>query len=101
MSYALLSLPFIAVTIGVTAISAIRPGIRRRLATSAIAAIGLVLLTAVFDNAMIAADLFAYPPQHLLGVFIGRAPIEDFAYPLCAAFLVPAIAALLPVRKNA
>lgn len=96
MSYALLSLPFIALTIAVTTLSALRPGIGRRLATSAFAAGGLMLLTAVFDNAMIAAELFSYPSEHLLGIFIGRAPVEDFAYPLCAAFLVPAILALLP-----
>jgi hypothetical protein len=33
-------------------------------------------------------------------VRIGLAPIEDFAYPLCAAFLVPAVFALLPSRPR-
>jgi cell division protein FtsW (lipid II flippase) len=34
------------------------------------------------------------------GIRIGLAPIEDFSYPLCAAFGVPAVAALLPARRN-
>lgn len=98
MTYALLSLPFLAVTAIVTAWSGIRPGLGGRLRAGAIAAVGLLLLTAVFDNLMIAAGLFAYPPEHLLGIYLWRAPIEDFAYPLCAAFLVPAVCALLRPR---
>ena len=45
----------------------------------------LIALTAVFDNVMIAAGLFTYPEQHLSGLRIGLAPIEDFTYALCAA----------------
>ena len=48
-----------------------------------------LVLTAVFDNVMIAAGLFTYPAEHLSGLRIGLAPLEDFSYPLCAAFLVP------------
>ena len=55
----------------------------------------LVVLTAVFDNLMIAAGLFTYPPEHLSGLRIGLAPIEDFSYAVCAAFLVPAVYTLL------
>jgi len=62
------------------------------------AAGGLLILTAIFDNLMIAADLFAYPPEHLSGLRIGLAPIEDFSYPLCAAFLIPAVFELLSPR---
>ncbi|MGP3536130.1 lycopene cyclase domain-containing protein [Microbacterium sp. RD1] len=95
MTYALIVLPFLAATAAVTAVSALRPGIRRRLIASAGAAVVLLLLTAVFDNLMIAADLFTYPPEHLSGLRIGLAPVEDFAYPLCAAFGVPAVFALV------
>ncbi len=61
----------------------------------------VLVLTAVFDNVMIALDLFTYPPEHLSGVRIGLAPLEDFAYPLCAAFGVPAVFALLRPRGRA
>lgn len=51
----------------------------------------LALLTAVFDNVMIAAGLFDYDESKRLGILIGRAPIEDFAYPLAGAILLPAL----------
>ncbi|KAA9134802.1 lycopene cyclase domain-containing protein [Microbacterium caowuchunii] len=101
MTYPLIVLPFLAVTVVVTALSARRPGFGRRMRASAVAAAALFVLTAVFDNVMIAAGLFTYPAEHLSGIRIGLAPIEDFSYPLCAAFGVPAVAALLPDRRTA
>ena len=95
MTYALIILPFLAVTLVVVLLSARRAGFGRRMRASLIAAIVLVALTAVFDNLMIAAGLFDYPSTHLSGLRIGRAPLEDFSYPLCAAFGVPAVFALL------
>ena len=72
------------------------------MAASAVAAGILILLTAVFDNVMIAVGLFTYPAELISGVRIGLAPLEDFAYPLCAAFLVPALFTLLaPARAGA
>ena len=101
MTYPLLVLPFIALTVVVTAISAVRPGFRRRLAASALGAVVLVVLTAIFDNVMIALDLFTYPPEHLSGLRIGLAPLEDFSYPVCAAFLLPAVFVLVSRKKAA
>jgi len=94
VTYLLLGIPFLAVTLTVTLLSATRPHFGRRMAASAGAALVLIALTAVFDNVMIAAGLFTYPEEHLIGVRIGLAPIEDFMYPLCAGFLVPAVFAL-------
>ncbi|QOR71084.1 lycopene cyclase domain-containing protein [Ruania alkalisoli] len=54
-------------------------------------ALVLVVLTAVFDNVMIAADLFGYADDHTVGVRVGLAPIEDFAWPLVAAMVVPGL----------
>jgi len=51
--------------------------------------VALLLLTAVFDNFIIASGIVAYDPSLLSGVFIGFAPIEDFAYSLMAAVLIP------------
>ncbi|MDE0545680.1 lycopene cyclase domain-containing protein [Microbacterium sp. C7(2022)] len=96
MTYALLTVPFFVVTAAVTLFSARRPKFARRMAASAVTALALVVLTAIFDNIMIAADLFTYPPEHLTGIRIGLAPIEDFSYSVCAAFLLPAIWTLLP-----
>ena len=96
MTYAVILLPFVAVTAAVVAATARRPAFGRRMAASAIAALILVGLTAVFDNLMIAAGLFSYPPEHLSGLRVGLAPLEDFSYAVCAAFLVPAVYTLLP-----
>ncbi|MDD7929955.1 lycopene cyclase domain-containing protein [Microbacterium thalli] len=94
-TYPLILIPFVAVTLIVTLATARRPRFGRRMGWSALAAVGLLALTAVFDNVMIAVGLFTYPEAHLSGIRVGLAPIEDFAYPLCAAFLVPAVATLL------
>lgn len=98
MTYALIIVPFLLVTLGVTLATLRRPAFGRRMAASAVSAVVLLALTAVFDNLMIAAGLFTYPSEHLSGLRIGLAPLEDFSYPLCAAFLVPAVFTLLDRR---
>ncbi len=94
MTYALICLPFLIVGI-VTSILATRrmPGRerRRRWIATAIAGVVLLVLTAVFDSVMIAAGLFEYADGTRLGPTIGRAPIEDFAYPVVAVLVVPAV----------
>ncbi len=52
---------------------------------------GLIILTLVFDNIMISMQFFAYAPEKILGLYIYKAPIEDFLYPLLALVLVPAL----------
>jgi len=91
MTYLLISLPFLVVAAAATLATARRSGFGRRMAASGIAAIVLLALTAVFDNVMIGVGLYSYPDEHLSGLRVGLAPIEDFAYPLAAAFLVPAV----------
>jgi lycopene cyclase domain-containing protein len=51
--------------------------------------VALLLMTAVFDNFIVGSGVVAYDPALLSGVFIGFAPIEDFAYTLVAALLIP------------
>ena len=72
----------------------------RRVPRGAAAAAGLTIaalwvLTAVFDNVMIVSGLFDYGGHALAGLRIGLAPVEDFAYPLGAALLLPAVWLLL------
>ncbi|MFK3678407.1 lycopene cyclase domain-containing protein [Microbacterium sp. NPDC090218] len=64
-------------------------------------ALVLFLLTAVFDTAMIASGLFHYAEDPLLGVHIGLAPIEDFAYPLAGVLLLPALWTAMRARRRA
>jgi len=100
VTYALIVLPFLIATAVVVLVSARRPDFGRRMAASGIAAGILVVFTALFDNLMIAAGLFTYPAEHLSGLRVGLAPLEDFAYPLCAAFLVPAVYVLLAAPRK-
>ncbi|MCM3503416.1 lycopene cyclase domain-containing protein [Microbacterium sp. P26] len=98
MTYPLIVVPFVVITLVVTLATARRPRFRERMASAALTALVLLGLTLVFDNLMIAVDLFSYPQEHLSGLKLGLAPIEDFAYPLCAAFLVPSLFTLLSSR---
>ena len=101
MTYPLIVLPFLVVTAVVTLATLRRPRFRERMASSGLVALVLVGLTLMFDNLMIAVDLFSYTEEHLSGLRLGLAPIEDFAYPVCAAFLVPAVFTLLAPRTPA
>jgi lycopene cyclase domain-containing protein len=49
----------------------------------------LLIMTAIFDNFIVGSGIVAYNPDTLSGIFIGFAPIEDFAYTLVAAVLIP------------
>lgn len=103
MTYLALTIPFLAVAV-VAAVLALlaQPAerIRRHLAATGITILVLAVLTAVFDSLMIGAGLFYYSPAHLSGIFIGLAPIEDFAYPLAAALGLPALWWMLTRRKE-
>ena len=76
---------------------------RRRMGAAALAATAAILLvlTAVFDNLMIAAGLFGYNPDRISGAFLGLAPLEDFAYSIAAVLLMPALWALLRADRTA
>jgi lycopene cyclase domain-containing protein len=98
VTYLLLSLPFV-VAAGATALAARRARGLPSWRAVAVALAGLVVLTAVFDNVMIAADLFGYAADRRLGPTLGRAPVEDLAYPLAAVLLLPAVWHLLDRRE--
>lgn len=48
----------------------------------------LLVMTAVFDNAIIGFGIVAYDESLISGAKIGFAPIEDFAYALAAPLLI-------------
>ena len=77
-------------------------GRRRKVALAAAggAAVVVLVLTAVFDNIMIAAGLFSYAPGLISGVTVGLAPLEDFAYPVAAVLLLPSLWILLGERRR-
>ncbi|GAA2247140.1 hypothetical protein GCM10010401_21080 [Rarobacter faecitabidus] len=98
MNYPLLALLGLVVAVaGFAALTAVGFRRNRRMSGSryfsaiAITTVVLVALTAAFDNFMIAAELFHYAPESLLGISVGRAPIEDFSYPIAGALFLPAL----------
>nr|WP_216645231.1 lycopene cyclase [Isoptericola halotolerans] len=74
-------------------------GARWWLLTAATAAI-LTVLTIVFDSLMIAADLFRYGDEFLLGTYVWLAPVEDIAWPVVAALLLPSLWALATPKET-
>ncbi|MFM5952146.1 MAG: lycopene cyclase domain-containing protein [Micrococcales bacterium] len=64
---------------------------RFRCFTTPVVALPMLVLTAIFDNLIVAAGIVGYDESKLLGVRIGVIPIEDFAYTVVAILLVPTI----------
>lgn len=101
MTYLELSAWFVGAAVAVALLASLLAGRQR----ASIVGIGITIavlfvLTAVFDTLMIATGLFHYSPGHLLGIHIGLAPLEDFAYPLAGAVLLPALWAALRARRT-
>jgi lycopene cyclase domain-containing protein len=100
MTYALLCAVFLVAALVVAAI-AWRRAPRGHAWALALSAAALIVLTAVFDNVMIATGLFGYADAQISGVRLGLAPIEDFAYPLAGVLLLPAVWNLFGGRREA
>lgn len=100
MTYWGLNACFLAIVI-VVAACALRARPRGKARSLVIAGIILLVSTAIFDNIMIGIGLVGYDPRKISGAFIGIAPLEDFAYPLAAVILLPALWMLLGPRKAA
>jgi lycopene cyclase domain-containing protein len=99
-TYVLLAIPFLAVSIGVLLWAQRRTGGPHWTAV-AITAVVLVALTAAFDNILVGVGIVGYDDSLTLGVRLGVAPVEDFAYALAAAMLLPALSWLLGARGRA
>ena len=104
MTYPQLALGLVAFAVVVRLVATVaarRAGRRIPLTPTLVAAVALVALTAVFDNVMLAAGIDDYSRLHASGLAIGRAPVEDFSYPLAAAVLLPAVWELTRRRTRA
>lgn len=100
MTYLELAACFVVVAaIGGIALTFAARGRAARPAAVVVTLVALFVLTAVFDTVMIAAGLFHYSPDHLAGVHIGLAPVEDFAYPLAGVLLLPALWSAVRARR--
>ena len=96
MTYPVLNAIFLGLAALVAAVALWRrPAARRLAAPAGLALAAVLVLTAVFDNIMIGVGLVAYDADLISGWFVGLAPVEDFAYPVAAALLLPALWSLL------
>lgn len=78
-----------------------RRGRRIPVVPTLVAVVALLALTAAFDNVMLAVGVDDYARAHASGLAIGRAPIEDFSYPLATALLLPGVWELSRRRQHA
>jgi lycopene cyclase domain-containing protein len=60
----------------------------------------LLVVTAVFDNVLIGLGFVGYDRALISGAFIGKAPLEDFAYTVAAAVLLPSLWTLLSRKRD-
>jgi lycopene cyclase domain-containing protein len=100
MTYWALNAIFLAV-VAVVAIVAIALRRPPRLLAVLVGLGILLVMTAVFDNVMIGIGLVGYDRSLISGAFIGIAPLEDFAYAIAAAILLPSLWTLIGGRKDA
>jgi lycopene cyclase domain-containing protein len=99
MTYWLLNLAFLAI-VALVAMAAIVTRRSPRWRVVGLAAIPLVILTAVFDNVLVGVGIVAYDPQRISGAHLGVAPLEDFAYAIAAVVLLPCLWSLLAPRSS-
>lgn len=97
MTYTLLNAAFLAV-VALVAIAAVVARRAPRWRAVGLAAVLLLAMTAIFDNAIIGTGLVAYDDSLISGLRIGLAPIEDFAYTIAALVLLPSVWELLRRR---
>ena len=83
MTYLLISVPFLILGAAVAW--------WRQWAVTGLVMAVLLVLTAIFDNVMIWAELVGYGEEQRLGLQLGLVPVEDFFYPVFAALVIPAL----------
>ena len=99
MTYWLLNAVFLALVVALAAAAAVTRRTPRWRAIAITAGI-LLVMTAVFDNAMISVGLVGYSADAISGAFIGVAPLEDFAYTIAAVVALPCLWTLLGPRDS-
>ena len=99
MTYWLLNIGFFTI-VAIVVLAAVVLGRAPRWRIVGLAAIPLLILTAIFDNVLVGAGIVAYDPARISRVFVGVAPIEDFSYAIAAIVLLPCLWTLLAPRPR-
>ncbi|WJZ01968.1 lycopene cyclase domain-containing protein [Corynebacterium freiburgense] len=89
MTYLLISTPFLCIALAI-AWWRRHTSPRQWMVTGVVMAV-LLVLTAIFDNLMILAELVGYGEEQHLGLQLGLVPVEDFFYVIFAALVIPAL----------
>lgn len=93
-TYLVLAVPFLAAALGVLLLARWRTGGPSWRVVGLVLTV-LVVLTVVFDNVIVGVGLVDYDEQLILGMRMPVAPVEDLAYAVAAALLLPALWRLL------
>jgi lycopene cyclase domain-containing protein len=97
MTYWMLNAVFLGVVLVVAGAAVVaRRGPRWR--AVGITAAVLLVLTAVFDNVLVAVGIVGYDRDLISGVLVGVAPVEDFCYAVAVVVLLPSLWSLLGPR---
>lgn len=104
-AYPVLSAAFLALAAAVLVAGLVRAPDRGSLVArwtvpAVVTGVLLVVLTAVFDNLMIAAGLMTYAAAAISGAHLGLVPVEDLAYPIAGLMLLPGLWLLLRPRPK-
>ncbi len=88
-TYLILNFVFLAVVLALIVLFLKIPKLNKRvwIFTTLI----LLTLTVIFDSLIIKLNIVAYDSSKISGIFLGKAPIEDFFYTLLAILLIPAL----------
>jgi lycopene cyclase domain-containing protein len=105
MTYLVLSVAFLVIAAVVLLVALASAPDRRRIVRRwwlpvLVAGVIALILTAVFDNLMIGSGLMTYRQGRISGAQLGLVPLEDFAYPVAALLLLPALWLLFRRRER-
>lgn len=99
MTYLLLDLVFLG-AVALVAVAALVARRAPRWRAIGLAAVPLVVLTAVFDNVIVGTGVVGYDEGRISGLRLGVMPIEDFSYAIAAIVLLPSLWTLLTSRRD-
>lgn len=83
-TYLILNLAFMAIALPLLGLRPHKPS-RQWWSVFAV----LIILTAIFDSLIILNSIVGYDISKILGIYIIKAPVEDFFYAVFAVIVVP------------
>lgn len=98
LTYWALNAPFLAAAV-LVALAAVLARRAPHWRVLGLTALGVLVLTAVFDNVLVGSGIVGYDTARISGAFVGVAPLEDFSYAIAAVLLLPSLWMLLPRKK--